>query len=231
MSPKAPRGGSCVRPGWRLLGLGWPDERRHVRLQDQRPQAPVRRLRRRLRRRHRRSRAGRAGGRGRPDRAAADHGFTASWTATPGAASYALWYQSGGHGWTSLTTTQTSSAVTGLVAGAPYQVEVQASNGGGAGPLSAPEQVVLRPGPDSPVVDAGSGERLRHRHAGVGHGRGRRQVCGRVEAARSGPALAAAGPDGLHQHAADRMARRCRLRRAGTRTTAGSSARGGRPGC
>lgn len=72
----------------------------------------------------------------------ADHGFTASWTATPGAASYALWYQSGGHGWTSLTTTQTSSAVTGLVAGAPYQVEVQASNGGGAGPLSAPEQVV-----------------------------------------------------------------------------------------
>jgi hypothetical protein len=73
-----------------------------------------------------------------------DHGFTASWAATPGATSYAVWYESADStpGWTSLTTPGTTMTVAGLVAGAPYRVAVQAINPGGAGPLSAPQRVV-----------------------------------------------------------------------------------------
>ena len=79
-----------------------------------------------------------------------DHRLHASWAQVPSATSYDVWVKpsSSSSGWVTATTTSTAYVVRGLLAGTSYDVAVQATNGGGAGPLSDTASVVaggLRP--------------------------------------------------------------------------------------
>ena len=81
---------------------------------------------------------------------AGDHRLHASWAQVPSATSYDVWVKpsSSSSGWVTATTTSTAYVVRGLLAGTSYDVAVQATNGGGSGPLSDVASVVaggLRP--------------------------------------------------------------------------------------
>ena len=73
----------------------------------------------------------------------ADHGLHVAWSSASGATSYQVWVRPTGEPttWQTVTTTATSDTVDGLLAGASYDVSLQAVGTGGAGPLSAPVSV------------------------------------------------------------------------------------------
>ncbi len=84
-----------------------------------------------------------------------DHGVDVAWGAAAGATSYQVWLRPSEHptAWQSMSTTATSYAVDGLLAGASYDVAVQGVGPGGVGPRSSPVTVIASGAvPSAPVV-------------------------------------------------------------------------------